>query len=185
MAKSTIIQKSEEVVKETVGNVATGVKNEVTESAREAFAQLLGVPLPDSKVSEMKQQDAQQSSAQIADVQGELSRLQGQKPQESPVATIRRKDIGISPEQAQNQLKQTLFSDAQRLGQTNETSEEQRKAWTRQQEEEEKARKDKEERDRFAAPMSLPGSRAQSAPTSRPVVNQRQQTGETLKKRDT
>ncbi|MDO8599952.1 MAG: hypothetical protein Q7R44_00885 [bacterium] len=188
MAKPQIVQRSEEAAKETVKHIATGVKNEATESAREAFAQLLGIPPPDKTITEMKQRDSQQTGVQIGNAQQELSQMKNKtKPEGTlpPVAAILRKETGVTHEQAQGQLSQTLHREAQELGQTNENSEERRKEQVRQQEEEEKQRKDQEDRDRLASPIGLPGSHTQSTPVSRPVVNQRQPTGETLKKRDT
>lgn len=188
MPKSPIIQRSEEAVKDVVKEVATGVKTQAVESAREAFAQLLGIPLPDKTVTEMRQRDAQQTGVQIGNAQRELSQIKNQtKPEVTlpPVAAILRKETGVTHEQAQGQLSQTLHREAQELGQTNENADERREAQRKQQEEEEKQRKDQEDRDRLASPIGLPGSHAQSTPTSRPVVAQRQPTGETLKKRDT
>ena len=184
-AKPQIIQQSEEVARNTVEKIATGIKNEANATIREGFAQMFGVPLPDSTVSQMKQQDAIQANAQIGQAEQQLNAIKQNtpKPQESPVAAILKKNTGVSHEQAQQQLGQTLHKDAQELGQKNENEEEMREARKKQFEAEEEARRKQEELDRLATPIGLPGSQNQSP--IRPMVKQRQSTGETLQKRDT
>jgi hypothetical protein len=186
MSKPQIIQRSEEVAKETVKEVVTGVRNEASATIREGFAQMFGIPLPDATVSHMKQQDASQTSAQIGQAEQQLNALKQNtqpKSQESPVAAILRKNTGMGPEQAKSQLKQVLFGEAQRIGQVSQNSEAQQEARRKQFEAEEEARKKQEDQDRLASPIGLPGSHNQSP--IRPMVQQRQSTGETLKKRDT
>lgn len=185
MAKPQIIQQSEEKAKEIVETVTTGIKDETNAVIREGFAQMFGVPLPDSTVSQMKQQDAIQTNAQIGQAEQQLNAIKQNtpKPKESPVAAILKKNTGVSHEQAQQQLGQTLHREAQELGQTNENDEAQQEARNKQFEAEEETRKKQEELDRLATPIGLPGSHNQS--TIRPIVKQRQSTGETLKKRDT
>ena len=184
-AKPQIIQQSEEVAKNTVEKIATGIKKEATATIRGGFAQMFGVPLPDSTVSQMKQQDKIQTDVQISQAEQQLNAIKQNAPksQESPVAAILKKNTGVSHEQAQQQLGQTLHKDAQELGQTNQNTEDVQEARKKQFEAEEEARKKQEELDRLATPIGLPGSHNQSP--IRPVVKQRQSTGETLQKRDT
>jgi len=186
MTKSQIIQQSEEVAKDTVEKITTGIKKEATATIREGFAQMFGVPLPDSTVSQMIQQDKIQTNAQIGQAEQQLNAIKQNtqlKPHESPVAALPKTNTGVSPEQAKQQLKQTLFGEAQRLGQSSGSATEQQEARQKQFKAEEEARKKQEELDRLATPIGLPGSHNQSP--IRPIVKQRQSTGETLQKRDT
>ena len=187
MAKPQIIKQSEEKAKDIVETVTTSVKNEANAVIREGFAQMFGVPLPDSTVSQMKQQDKIQTDTQIGQAEQQLNAIKQNaqaRPQESPVAAILRKNTGVNHEQAQQQLGQALHRDAQELGQTNQNTEEVQEARKKQFEAEEEARRKQEQLDRLASPIGLPGSHTQSMPANRPVA-QRQSTGETLKKRDT
>ncbi|OIP57396.1 MAG: hypothetical protein COX79_00465 [Candidatus Levybacteria bacterium CG_4_10_14_0_2_um_filter_36_16] len=184
MPAPKLVQQSEEKAKEIISSVSKQTLKAAEDAGREAFAQMLGIPLPDKTVKQIQEQDAATSGAQIAERQNELRTIaNNNKPSEQITpdqAERTKRDTGLTHEEAEARLNSTLFHQAQQMGQTEKNDQQRREQQREKEEEEEKLRKEREEQERLSTPISLPGGkRAGMNPTPN-----RASTGEKLKNRD-
>jgi len=142
MPAPKLVQQSEEKAKEIISSVSKQTLKAAEDAGREAFAQTLGIPLPDKTVKQIQEQDAATSGAQIAERQNELRTIaNNNKPSEQITpdqAERTKRDTGLTHEEAEARLNSTLFHQAQQMGQTEKNDQQRREQQREKEEEEEK-----------------------------------------------
>lgn len=115
---SNPVKTAQETLERAAENVKTSVKKEATETIREGFAQLLGIPKPQNEIEKMRQDDKQQIDPEIAKRKHELEQIAFQRAQQIGIPSPSQEERS-GPEilQTENEVKPDNLQSPGRFGQ--------------------------------------------------------------------